>query len=113
MLRLLISGMVLISAALFASAADLPAELDLKGYPTPTRVIRVRTSSELRQALNTAKGGDEIILRSGEEFVGPFVLRAREQGGWVTLRSDAVALDETGRVEIGDAGRMAKLVTPD
>jgi hypothetical protein len=48
------------------------------------------TYATLQPALDAAAPGDTILLRAGETFVGPFVLRAKPaSSSWITVRSDA------------------------
>lgn len=46
--------------------------------------------ADLQPAIDAAAPGDTILLRAGETFVGPFVLRAKPaSSAWITIRSDA------------------------
>jgi hypothetical protein len=57
------------------------------------------TYKALQPAIDAAAPGDTILLRAGETFVGPFVLRAKAAStSWITIRSDAAdsALPATG-----------------
>ena len=46
--------------------------------------------TNLQPAIDAASPGDTILLRAGETFVGPFILRAKgETTAWITIRSDA------------------------
>jgi hypothetical protein len=46
--------------------------------------------TNLQLAIDAASPGDTILLRAGETFVGPFILRAKpESTAWITIRSDA------------------------
>jgi len=46
--------------------------------------------AKLQAAIDAAAPGDTILLRAGETFVGPFVLRAKPAStAWITIRSDA------------------------
>jgi hypothetical protein len=46
--------------------------------------------ADLQRAIDAAAPGDTILLRAGETFVGPFVLRAKPStGAWIVIRSDA------------------------
>ena len=48
------------------------------------------TYSSLQPAIDAAQPGDTILLRAGETFVGPFVLRKKAASTqWITIRSDA------------------------
>jgi hypothetical protein len=57
-------------------------------------ILRVCASgcafSDLQAAIDAAQPGDTILLRAGETFVGPFVLRAKPVSSqWIEIRSDA------------------------
>jgi hypothetical protein len=46
--------------------------------------------ASLQAAIDAAVPGDTILLRAGETFVGPFVLRRKASSSqWITIRSDA------------------------
>ena len=46
--------------------------------------------TNLQAAIDAAVPGDTILLRAGETFVGPFILRAKPTStSWITIRSDA------------------------
>ena len=48
------------------------------------------TYTKLQAAIDAASPGDTILLRAGETFVGPFILRAKPAStSWITIRSDA------------------------
>ena len=64
------------SSAQAVSAQDAKAELprvylDTK-YPAVTRKIRVPAGSNLQDALNAARAGDELVLAAGASYVGNF-----------------------------------------
>src|SRR3954469_10743056 len=49
-----------------------------------------RTYTNVQAAIDAAAPGDTILLRAGETFVGPFILRAKPAStSWITIRSDA------------------------
>src|SRR5262245_36472575 len=46
--------------------------------------------TKLQAAIDAASPGDTILLRAGETFVGPFILKAKPSStSWITIRSDA------------------------
>ena len=46
--------------------------------------------TKLQAAIDAASPGDTILLRAGETFVGPFILKAKPSStAWITIRSDA------------------------
>jgi hypothetical protein len=65
--------------------------------------------SALQVAIDAAVAGDTILLRAGETFVGPFILRAKPaSSAWITIRSDAAdsALPAAG-VRLVPSGKPA------
>ncbi len=64
------------------------------GAPAWATTLRVCASgcayTALQPAIDAAAPGDTILLRAGETFVGPFILRAKPAStSWITIRSDA------------------------
>src|SRR5687767_7496188 len=51
--------------------------------------IYVAAGANLQTALNAAQPGDTILLEEGAEFVGNFVLPAKNGDGWITVRTSA------------------------
>jgi hypothetical protein len=100
-------ALLLVPFALAAQALPEPprAVPDIT-IPAATRTIRPTTAGALQAALDTARGGDEIVLANGATFVGNFWLGAH--AGVVTLRSDT--LPPLVRVDIG--ARLATITTP-
>jgi hypothetical protein len=69
---------VLATAVSTASAASLRVCASGCAYAT------------LQPAIDAAAPGDTILLKAGETFVGPFILRAKPTStSWITIRSDA------------------------
>ena len=63
-------------------------------HPSSAATLRVCASgceyAKLQPAIDAATPGDTILLRAGETFVGPFILRAKQSSSaWITIRSDA------------------------
>lgn len=82
-------------------------------YPAaPTRSIRVVTGSAaaLQAALDTARGGDEIVLPADSIYTGNFVLRARAGSGTVVLRTDTPLPAAGTRATPAAAAHFAKIV---
>lgn len=62
--------------------------------PAAAATLRVCASgctyTSLQAAIDAAAPGDTILLRAGETFVGPFVLKRKASSSqWITIRSDA------------------------
>ena len=76
-MRILFAIMAAIAARPLAVSAqgttpELPrVYLDTK-YPAVTRKIRVPAGSNLQDALNAARAGDELVLAAGASYVGNF-----------------------------------------
>ena len=72
----------------------LLASVGLSSTPAFGATLQVCASgcpySDLQVAIDAAVAGDTILLRAGETFAGPFVLRAKPASTqWITIRSDA------------------------
>jgi hypothetical protein len=81
--------------------------------PALARTMRVNAGDDLQAALDRARHGDEIVVRAGATFTGPFTLPARAGRRWITIRSSRLrALPRGRRVRAGDARRMPRLITP-
>lgn len=63
------------------------------------KAIEVKRGGDLQAAINSATYGDEVILESGAEFKGSFVLKKKTGTGWIIIRS-------------ADKARMAKIISP-
>lgn len=64
------------------------------GQSSEAAILRVCASgcaySNLQPAIDAAQPGDTILLRAGETFAGPFVLRNKPgSNAWIEIRSDA------------------------
>ena len=75
--------------ALFSCLLVSVAAVD--GFAATLKVCKSGCSyATLQPAIDAALPGDTILLRAGETFVGPFILRAKpESSSWITIRSDA------------------------
>ena len=51
------------------------------------KAIEVNSGGDLQKALNEAVYGDEIVLQSGAEFIGSFILKKKTGSGVITIRS--------------------------
>ena len=79
-----------------AGVLDGPAELprahvksSLADTPTPGKVRRVRTSDELRRALDDLACGETLELEAGAVFSGRFLVPAKhcDDAHWITVRT--------------------------
>ncbi len=96
--------------------AELPRVLLDTGYVAPTGdTIRVRADGDLQTALDSARGGDQIILPAGATFTGNFVLGDHPGSETVVVRTSRLGqLPREGeRVGPEDAASMARIETPD
>lgn len=77
------------TAALGAALAWL-TPLNGRGAPAGA-TVRVQAGGDLQAALDAARPGDTLLLAPGAEFVGNFVLPAKDGDAWITIRSDVTA----------------------
>ena len=79
----------------------------------PQRINLVRAGDDLQAALNSAVPGDTLVLQSGAEFDGNFVLPAgSSSSAWITVTSDATDLPGAGvRVGPSNAASMPKILS--
>ncbi len=102
----------------FASAATSPAALpqtflDTHFIAATGKSITVNSGGDLQAALDSAQPGDEIVLPAGSQFIGNFILRAKPQSGWVTIRTAQLgALPEGTRVVPQQSALMATVASP-
>jgi len=75
-------------------------------------VINVPAGGSLQGALDSAMSGDTIVLQAGVTYRGDFVLRARPNTDFITIRTDALSsLPPDGvRVTPANAVSMPKLM---
>jgi len=98
------------------TVAELPRVLVDTRMVAPTgRTITVAAGANLQSAINSAKGGDVLLLAAGATFVGNFTLPVRGDAGWVTIRSSTpdASLPAAGvRVKTSNASLMPKILSP-
>jgi hypothetical protein len=51
--------------------------------------ITVPAGGDLQAALNSAQGGDTIVLQAGATYTGPFTLPVKPNNGWIVVRTSA------------------------
>lgn len=79
--------------------------------PVSTDII-VNAGGNLQAALNSAVGGDNIILQAGAEFVGSFSLPNKSGSTYITVKSSALSNLPAGvRVSPAQVGSMATIRT--
>ena len=106
---------VLIASAPVLADAELPRLAVDTGFAEPSgRVIQVPSGGDLQAALDGAAPGDVIELAAGAVFTGNFQLPAKGGSGWIYVQSSVLgSLPPPGaRVGPGNAGAMARIVTP-
>jgi hypothetical protein len=95
------AALVVILAAAAAAGAGASAEeprepeapratVDTSMPQAGRRTINVPEGGDLQAALDGAKPGDEIVLKAGAEYEGPFRIPARAGDGWIVVRSSAM-----------------------
>jgi len=94
---------------------ELPRSTPDVAMPRVTgRTVQLPAGGDLQAALDAARPGDEIVLRAGATYTGPFVLRNRgSAASWIVIRSSGTLPAAGTRVTPAVAGQMAKLVSRD
>lgn len=101
---------------LAAAATTIPAELPRSSVPTtwvePTgRRLRVAAGASLQAAIDSATGGDVILLQPGVQYHGNFRLRTKPAGSaWITIMTDTPLPAPGTRMTPARATSLAKLV---
>lgn len=93
----------------------LPADtVDASVPPVTGRTIRVSANdpASLQAALNSAVGGDQVVLPDNSEYVGNFTLPRHAGSGAVTVRSETVTTAAGTRVTPAVASSFARIITP-
>jgi hypothetical protein len=111
---LAVEGLLLGSPPAVADAELPRLSVDTSFAEPGGSVIQVPGGGDLQAALDGAAPGDVIELPAGAVFTGNFLLPAKSGAGWIYLQSSALgSLPPPGtRVGPGNAGAMAKIVTP-
>ncbi len=106
---------VLVESSRAIADAELPRlSVDTSFAEPGGNVIQVPSGGDLQAALDSAAPGDVIELAAGALFTGNFQLPAKSGNGWIYVRTSALgSLPPPGaRVGPGNAGAMAKIVSP-
>jgi hypothetical protein len=106
---------VFVGSSTAMAAAALPRlSVDTSFAQPGGSVIQVLNGGDLQAAFNAAVPGDVIELQAGAVFTGNFLLPAKNGNGWIYVQTSALgSLPPPGaRVGPGNAGAMAKIVTP-
>lgn len=111
----LCAAVLLPPSALAAAAQPEPPRLtvDTSYIPPRGKILKVPQGGDLQAALETARGGDVIMLEPGAVYSGPFTLPVKRGAGWVIVRTAAPdgSLPPPGeRVDPTYAPAMPKLV---
>ena len=97
----------------FVGPAELPRVFLDTRYTAPQgRVVQVPAGGNLQAALDGAQRGDQIVLQAGATYTGNFVLPAKSGTGWIVIRTSGTLPAEGTRVRPSDAGRLARIVSP-
>ncbi|MEO6191060.1 MAG: hypothetical protein ABIO44_12580, partial [Saprospiraceae bacterium] len=116
----ILSTLILFSDLCFGQNAQLPQEYLSTCMPTSTSKLTVCASgcdynnNQLQQALDNAPAGTEIVLQSGVNYTGNFILSEKAGSAWTIIRSSALALlpNQGTRVKPSDGSNMPKLLSP-
>jgi hypothetical protein len=95
---------------------ELPRIFIDTSYNPPTgRTIAVPAGGDFQAAINQARPGDIITLKTGATYTGNFTLPAKSGSGWIVIRSSAPdgSLPQAGaRITPAFADALPKIVTP-
>lgn len=79
----------------FALAATLPElprlHIDTSVPPVSGKTWAVKTSAEFQDTLDKSQYGDEIVLKTGTDFIGSFILKKKSGSGVILIRSSESA----------------------
>ncbi len=91
-----------------------PQPGDPQPAPAPTgRQIVVNQGGDLQAAINSAVGGDVILLQAGATFAGNFVLPAKSGDSYITIRTNITDPVAPGtRITPATAVNLAKIKSP-
>src|SRR5262245_37279242 len=105
---------ILVAPPRALAGAALPQGGVDTSFPAQGNVIALPSGGDLQAALNGAAPGDVIELAAGGTYAGNFVLSKDMGTSKVWIRSSAwQSLPPQGvRVSPGNAGAMAKIVSP-
>jgi hypothetical protein len=101
------SARLALAAALIALAIAAPG--------ATARTLRVGAGGDLQRALDTARGGDQIVLARSARFVGPFTLPGKRGRRWITVRGERWPVRGRGagrRAGPAHAAALPDLVSP-
>lgn len=115
----LVSLLVSLLGSLLHTAAgvtlpELPRERVDTTYPTIGRLITVRVGDDLQRAIDSAQGGDTLLLQAGATFRGNFRLRKKATHGVIVLRTATPdsQLPQGRRVTPAMRALLARIETP-
>jgi hypothetical protein len=121
--RLAIGGCLTAALAIATAAARVgagpvgaePPHQQVGTGPATTAgsTVNVPPGGNVQAAIDAARLGDTIVLAAGATYRGPITLPAKAGEGWLVIRSSgADELPAGRRVGPADAGRMARIVSP-
>lgn len=100
-----------LSAAASNTWTAMPATLNTDWVEPTGRHLRVPAGGDLQAAIDSAQGGDVILLDPGAEYRGNFRLRSKPAGTrWITITTDTPLPAPGTRMTPALAAPLAKLV---
>ena len=94
--------------------AELPRlQVDVTMPAVTGRTINVPPGGDVQAALDTARGGDEIVLQAGATYQGRITLpnRGPADTGWVVVRTSGTLPPPGTRVTPAHAAQMPRLIS--
>lgn len=73
------------------------------------RTVQVRAGQDLQAALDAARPGDTLVLEPGATFTGNFVLPAKDDPAYITVRTDSEAAGPGTRIGPEASGALARI----
>jgi outer membrane biosynthesis protein TonB len=100
-----------------ASVAEQPRILPAFTSPATGRAVKVPAGADLQTYLNSAQGGDVLLLAPCATYTGNFTLpsiASASGSAWITVRTDTSLVTTSGRMTPSSAAAscLAKIVTP-
>ena len=80
------AAVAFVCATAFGDAAAARGHAGTSADASTAAVYTPSSTQELHTALELARPGDQIILRNGVVYTGPFRLRRKEGEGWIEIR---------------------------
>src|SRR5258708_1421578 len=114
---ILITAVMLVASLLVSLCAKAVQESRTRRVAGAAgNLIEVRDGGDFQAALNSARGGDTIVLQAGAKFQGQgdkgFLFPAKDCTDYITVTTSSPSGLPMGRVEMSHAAAMPKILPP-